>query len=105
MSPVRQATHVLSAFLEADGSITMIVLFPDTDQAIMTTLDPIETTIRAAGPVPRRIDLTYGAPAHSPPAPDRRDACRRPRYERELDQAARTLRSDQPRQIRRPNRS
>ena len=99
MSPVRQATHVLSAFLEADGSITMIVLFPDTDQAIMTTLDPIETTIQAAGPVPRRIDLTYGAPA------DRHlrlivamhaDALA---YERELDQAARTLRSDQPRQI------
>jgi hypothetical protein len=63
MSPVRQATHVLSAFLETDGSITLIVLFPDSDQAIMTTIDPIETTIQASGPVPRRIDLTYGAPA------------------------------------------
>jgi hypothetical protein len=99
MSPVRQATHVLSAFLETDGSITMIVLFPDSDQAVMTTLDPIETTIQAAGPVPRRIDLTYGAPA------DRHlrlivamhaDALA---YERELEQGARTLRSDPSSQI------
>lgn len=94
MAPVRQATHVLSAFLEADGSITLIVLFPDGDQAIMTTIDPIETTIQAAGPVPRRIDLNYGAEA------DRHlrlivamhaDALA---YERE--QAARTLRRGQP---------
>ena len=63
MLAVRETTHVLSAFLEVDGSITMIVLFPDTDQAIMTTIDPIETTIQAASPAPRRIDLTYGAPA------------------------------------------
>ena len=63
MSPVRQATHVLSAFLEADGSITLIVLFPDSDQAAMVTIDPIETTIQAAGPVPRRIDLNYGSEA------------------------------------------
>jgi hypothetical protein len=91
MSPVRQATHVLSAFLEADGSITMIVLFPDSDQAAMVTIDPIETTIRAAGPMPRRIDLNYGAEA------DRHlrlivamhaDALA---YEREMEQAARTL--------------
>ena len=93
MSPVRQATHVLSAFLEADGSITLIVLFPDSDQAAMVTIDPIETTIQAAGPVPRRIDLHFGAEA------DRHlrlivamhaDALA---YERE--QAARTLRPGQ----------
>lgn len=99
MSPVRQATHVLSAFLETDGSITMIVLFPDSDQAIMTTLDPIETTIQAAGPAPRRIDLTYGAPA------DRHlrlivamhaDALS---YERELEQAAPRPGPDQPCQL------
>ena len=99
MSPVRQTTHVLSAFLEADGSITMIVLFPDSDQAIMTTIDPIETTIQAAGATPRRIDLNFGAPA------DRHlrlivamhaDAVA---YERELAQAARRLRADQPCQI------
>jgi len=96
MSPVRQATHVLSAFLEADGSITMIVLFPDNDQAAMVTIDPIETTIQAAGPMPRRIDLNYGAEA------DRHlrlivamhaDALA---YERECEQAARTLRRGQP---------
>jgi hypothetical protein len=100
MSPVRQATHVLSAFLETDGSITMIVLFPDSEQAIMTTVDPIETTIQAAGPVPRRIDLTYGAPA------DRHlrlivamhaDALA---YERELEQATSTLRRELPSQPR-----
>ena len=61
MTGVRDSTHVLSAFLEADGSITMIVLFPDSDQANMVTIDPIETTIQAAGPTPRRIDLNYGA--------------------------------------------
>ncbi len=96
MSPVRQATHVLSAFLEADGSITMIALFPDSDQAAMVTIDPIETTIRAAGPVPRKIDLNYGAAA------DRHlrlivamhaDALA---YQREIEQAARTLRRGQP---------
>ena len=99
MSAVRQATHVLSAFLETDGSITLIVLFPDSDQAIMTTIDPIETTIQAAGPVPRRIDLTYGAPA------DRHlrlivamhaDALA---YERELEQASTILRRELPTQL------
>lgn len=98
MSPVRQATHLLSAFLEADGSITMIVLFPDSDQAAMVTIDPIETTIQAAGPMPRKIDLNYGAEA------DRHlrlivamhaDALA---YEREIEQAARTLRRGQSRQ-------
>ena len=63
MLAVRDATHVLSAFLETDGSISMIVLFPDSDQASLVTIDPIETTIQAAGPVSRRIDLNYGAPA------------------------------------------
>ena len=63
MLAVREATHVLSAFLEVDGSITMIVLFPDVDQASLVTIDPIETTIQAAGPVSRRIDLTYGVEA------------------------------------------
>ena len=61
MSPVRGATHVLSAFLEADGSITMIVLFPDSDQAVMATLEPVETTVSAAWPVPRPVDLTHGS--------------------------------------------
>ena len=63
MLAVREATHVLSAFLEVDGSITMIVLFPDSDQASLVTIDPIDTTIQAAGPVSRRIDLNYGSEA------------------------------------------
>jgi hypothetical protein len=63
MLAVREATHVLSAFLEVDGSISMIVLFPDTDQASLVTIDSIETTIQAAGPVSRRIDLSFGAEA------------------------------------------
>ena len=63
MLAVRESTHVLSAFLEVDGSISMIVLFPDTDQASLVTIDPIETTVQAAGPVSRRIDLNFGAEA------------------------------------------
>lgn len=99
MLAVREATHVLSAFLEVDGSISMIVLFPDTDQASLVTIDPIETTIQAAGPMSRRVNLNYGAET------DRHlrlivamhaDALA---YERELDLAARRLRSDRPCQI------
>ena len=60
MSPVREDIRVLSAFLETDGSITAIVLFPNAPEPASVSIDPIETTIQAAGPAPRPIDLAYG---------------------------------------------
>jgi hypothetical protein len=92
MSPVCETTRILAAFLEPDGSITAILLFPDGAQPLSVTIDPIETTIQVAGPSPRPIDLTYGAEA------DRHlrlivamhvDALA---YERELERSGRDLR-------------
>lgn len=61
MLAVRDSTHILSAFLEPDGSITIILLFPDGEEPVSATITPMETTRHAAGPVPRQIDLTYGS--------------------------------------------
>jgi hypothetical protein len=61
MSAVRQATRILSAFLEPDGSITVILLFPDGTVPVSATIAPIETTVQAAGPVSRPVNLSYGA--------------------------------------------
>jgi hypothetical protein len=63
MSLVCETTRILAAFLEPDGSITAILLFPDGPQPLSVTIDPIETTIQVAGPSPRPIDLTYGVEA------------------------------------------
>jgi hypothetical protein len=63
MLAVRESTSILSAFLEPDGSITVILLFPDGVEPVSTIIKPIETTVQAAGPVPRQIDLTYGVEA------------------------------------------
>jgi hypothetical protein len=60
MSPVREGIRVLSAFLEPDGSITAIALFPGATEPASISIDPVETTMQAAGPAPRPIDLTYG---------------------------------------------
>src|SRR4051812_34577373 len=63
MLAVRESTHILSGFLEPDGSITVIVLLPDGGQPVSVTIAPTETTIRATGSTPRQIDLTFGAEA------------------------------------------
>ena len=63
MSAVGETTRILSAFIEPDGSITVILLFPDGEAPVSVTIDPIETTVQAAGPTPRPIDLRYGLAA------------------------------------------
>ena len=63
MLAVRESTHILSGFLDPDGSITVIVLTPDGGEPIPVTIAPTETTIHAAGSMPRQIDLTFGAEA------------------------------------------
>ena len=60
MSPVHEGIRVLSAFLEPDGSITAIALFPGAPEPASISIAPVETTMQAAGPAPRPIDLTYG---------------------------------------------
>jgi hypothetical protein len=91
MLAVRESTRILSAFLDPDGSISVILLFPEGDQPVQATIGPLETTVQVAGPVPRQIDLTYGSET------DRHlrlivamhiDALA---YERELEQARRSL--------------
>jgi hypothetical protein len=57
MSGVRSFTRVLSALLEPDGTIQLSLLFPDSDEPLAATIQPIETTARAAGPKARDIDL------------------------------------------------
>jgi hypothetical protein len=63
MSPALETVRILSAFLEPDGSITVIVLYPDGAEPASITIDPVETTIQSAGPVPRPIDLSFGQDA------------------------------------------
>jgi hypothetical protein len=61
MLAVRASTRILSAFLEPDGSITVFLLFPDGSEPHSATIEPVGTTVQAAGPVSRPIDLAYGS--------------------------------------------
>jgi hypothetical protein len=61
MSAVHDPTRVLSAQLEPDGTIRLCLLFPDSVQPYAATIEPIESTIRAAGHETRQIDLMFGA--------------------------------------------
>lgn len=61
MSVTLESPRTVSAFLESDGSITVILVCPEGGRPLSLTIDPIETTIQAAGSAPRPIDLTYGS--------------------------------------------
>lgn len=54
------ATRILSAILEPDGSISLLIQFSEGDAPVAASIDPIETTVRAAGPVRRPVELRYG---------------------------------------------
>jgi hypothetical protein len=53
-------THVLSALLEPDGTIRLHLRFADHPEPVVTTIEPIETTIESAGAEARAIHLEYG---------------------------------------------
>jgi hypothetical protein len=61
MTGTPDTTRILSAALQPDGSIVLHVLFPGSSEPVAATIEPIATTIRAAGPEARAVDLTYGA--------------------------------------------
>jgi hypothetical protein len=63
MSAVRASTRILSALLEPDGTIRLMLLYPDSVQPCAETIEPIETTIQAAGRETRHIDLIFGTEA------------------------------------------
>jgi hypothetical protein len=54
------STRILSAILEPDGSISLLLRFSGCDAPVSASIDPIETTIGVAGPVRRPIELRYG---------------------------------------------
>jgi hypothetical protein len=54
------STRLLAATLEPDGSISLLIRFPDSDAPVTASIDPIETTIQAAGPVRRPVELRPG---------------------------------------------
>jgi hypothetical protein len=56
------STRVLSALLEPDGTILLQVHFSGSPEPVSATIDPIETTIRAAGARSRPVHLEYGDP-------------------------------------------
>jgi hypothetical protein len=57
------STRILSATLEPDGTIHLRLVFPGSGEPVAATIEPIETTIRAAGAETRAVDLGYGAEA------------------------------------------
>lgn len=56
------STCILSAFLETDGSISLLLRFPGSTRPTAASIDPIETTVQAAGPTRRPVELRYGHP-------------------------------------------
>jgi hypothetical protein len=54
------ATRVLSALLEPDGTIRLHLRFADAPEPVVATIEPIETTIQAAGAEARAVHLEYG---------------------------------------------
>ena len=63
MTGTPDTTRILSAVLEPDGTIVLQVLFPDGPEPVRATIEPIATTIRAAGCQTRPVDLSYGVEA------------------------------------------
>jgi hypothetical protein len=63
MPGARDSTRILSALLEPDGTIKLRLLFPDSDEPLAVSIDPLETTARAAGPETRPVELDYGSAA------------------------------------------
>jgi hypothetical protein len=61
MTSVRDSTRILSATLEPDGTINLWLILPGGDEPIAATIEPIATTIQAAGPETRPVELGYGA--------------------------------------------
>jgi hypothetical protein len=60
MTGAHVSTRVLSALLEPDGTIRLLLVFPGTQEPVSAIIDPIETTVQAAGPQARPIHLEYG---------------------------------------------
>ena len=56
------STCILSAVLETDGSISLQIVFPGSLAPVAASIDPIETTIQAAGSLRRPVELRYGHP-------------------------------------------
>jgi hypothetical protein len=54
------STRILSAILEPDGSISLLLRFSGCDAPVSASIDPIETTVSAAGQIRRPIELRYG---------------------------------------------
>jgi hypothetical protein len=54
------STRILSASLEPDGTIRLSLVFAGCDAAEVAIIEPLETTVRAAGPRARPVELTPG---------------------------------------------
>jgi hypothetical protein len=55
------STRILSASLEPDGTIRLLLVFAGCQTPEIALIEPLETTIRAAGPQARAVDLAPGA--------------------------------------------
>lgn len=54
------STRIISALLEPDGTIRLSLLLPGSTAPETAIIDPVETTIRAAGPRARAVNLESG---------------------------------------------
>jgi hypothetical protein len=54
------STRIISALLEPDGTIRLSLLLPGSSTPETVTIDPVETTIRSAGPEARAVQLEPG---------------------------------------------
>ena len=60
MTGAQPSTRVLSALLEPDGTIQLRLVFPDSPDPVVATIEPIATTIQAAGAEVRPVQLESG---------------------------------------------
>lgn len=54
------STRIVSALLEPDGTIRLSLLLPGSAAPETAIIDPVETTVRAAGPQARAVQLEPG---------------------------------------------
>jgi hypothetical protein len=54
------STRVISALLEPDGTIRLSLLLPGSTAPETAIIDPVKTTLRAAGPRARAVNLEPG---------------------------------------------
>jgi hypothetical protein len=60
MTGAPETTQILSALLEPDGTIRLRLRFPGSPEPEAATIEPIDTTIQAAGAEARAIYLEHG---------------------------------------------